>query len=58
MGISSSIGCPVESSRSLALSVTPNPAKTADWAARQTGSVSMSRPSMSRTTASARGWVN
>src|ERR1700730_8208106 len=51
-GISSSTGCPVESSRSLSRRAIPIPAKTAAWAARQTGSVSMSRPSMSRTTAS------
>ena len=58
MGISSSTGCPVESSRSLSLSGIPSPANTADSAARQAGSVSMSTPSMSRTTASTRGRVN
>ncbi len=57
-GISSSIGRPVESSRSLSLRQTPSLAKTADVAARQAGSVSMSRPSMSRITASTGGRVN
>ena len=51
-GISSSTGCPVEPSTSLSLSAMPSPAKTSVSAARQTGSVSMSTPSMSRTTAS------
>ncbi len=57
-GISSSIGCPVDSSTSLSLSVIPSPAKTSVSAARQTGSVSMSTPSMSRTTASTAAEIN
>ena len=54
-GTTASMVWPVEPSSSSSVSSTPSVVKTATSTTRHTGSVSMSRPSMSRTTASIGG---